>query len=75
MHIHGCQKIWTIPIPKFRPFVYFLFLKKRGVDHISGGAEKGGGLFGTSIRTMSYIGYPSLRGFKPFMVQDLLKRR
>ena len=60
MHIYGCQKIWAIPIPKFRPFIYFLFLKKEGGSyHISRGAEKGGGgLFGTHIRIIPYIGYP-----------------
>ena len=43
-----------------------------------GDAEKGGYSACTHIRTtgMSYLWYPlHPRGFKPFMVQDLLKRR
>ena len=35
---------------------YTLFFFKKGVYNIPGGAEKRG-LFGTHIRTMSYIGY------------------
>ena len=59
----GVRKIgpFIYQYQKIGPFIYFLFLKK-GVYHIPGGAEKGEGLFGTHIRTMSYIGsYPSTR--------------
>ena len=55
---------------KVGPFIYqsrkigsvIYFLSKKGANHIPGSAEKGvggGGLFGTHIRTMPYIGsYP-----------------
>ena len=64
-------------VRKFWPFKFqnsghsYTFFKKGvggGLSYIWG-AEKG-----AHIRTMSHIGYP-LPGFKPFMVQDLLKRR
>ena len=55
MHIHGYQKIWAIPIPKFRPFVYFLFLKRGFIIYLGALKRGGGRLFGTQIRTMSYM--------------------
>ena len=46
----------------------------KGVYHIPGGTEKGGYSARTSV--LCHIqGNPLLRGFKPFMVHDLLKRR
>ena len=53
--VHGCQKIWAIQMPKIRKSGHsYTFFVKRGVYQIPGGAEKG--LYGTHIRTMSYIG-------------------
>ena len=60
MHIHGCQEIWAIHIPKSenRTIHILSFFKKR-VFIIYLAALKIG-LIGTHIRTMSYIGsYPS----------------
>ena len=67
-------------VRKFGPFQFqklghsYTFSFKKGVLIIFFGALKKG-LFGMHIRTLSYIGYPPLQGFKPFMVKDLLKRR
>ena len=51
VHIHGCQKIVTIPIPKVRPFIYFLYKQRGGIIYL-GVLKKG---------AMSYIGYPPPR--------------
>ena len=64
----------AIPFPKIMPFIYNLFFLKKGVYHIPGGAEKGGFWYAHPYYVI-YIGYLPLRGFKPFMMQNLLKRR
>ena len=56
VHIPGCQKKWSLSHrnPEKSGHSY-TFCWKKGANHIPGNAKKGG-LFGTHIRTMPYIG-------------------